>query len=628
MDRINKASFLLASVFVILCCSARCYCNEQVVDLVNNASTEHPRLFLSSKGFDELKSKVAKDGVQAKVFARMKQASDEMLDVKPLEREMIGRRLLTVSREALRRVGFLAMVYRLTGDEKYLLRCKAEMVSAAGFSDWNPSHFLDVAEMTTALAIGYDWLYNDLDENTRKVIKKAILEKGMKPYLEGGWWVNSNHNWNQVCHGGLTVASLAIMEDEKELAAKIITQAIEKLPIALKGYAPDGAYPEGPVYWRYGTSYNIMMISALESVLGSDFGLCDYEGFLKSGQYQLHVTGPSSVVFNYSDANSSKSIKAALYWISNRLSDPSLLWFEKKFIDELLLENQVWAERYFPFLLIWAGDIEQISKPEKLSWSGQGKTPVGFHRSGWDTDDTFVGIKGGCALTNHAHMDAGSFVMEAQGVRWAIDLGSQSYHGLESQKIDLWNKKQDGQRWTIFRLNNFSHNTLVVDGKLQRVNGSAAVIDFSEDAPMPYTVVDMGPVYKGQLANVKRGVGLRKDGSVLIQDDIGTLDRVTNIRWGMVTRAKVEIIDNNTAILKQDGKRLRLEVLSPENCELRVFETEKPVHKYDAENKGTCMIGFENSFAGSKDFNLSVLLQPGSQEVTLPAIQPLSKWGK
>ena len=40
-------------------------------------------------------------------------------------------------------------------------RLEEEMLAAAGFSDWNPGSFLDVAEMTTALAIGYDWLHDD-----------------------------------------------------------------------------------------------------------------------------------------------------------------------------------------------------------------------------------------------------------------------------------------------------------------------------------------------------------------------------------------------------------------------------------------------------------------------------------
>ena len=30
------------------------------------------------------------------------------------------------------------------------------MLAIAQFADWNPSHFLDVAEMTMGMAIGYD----------------------------------------------------------------------------------------------------------------------------------------------------------------------------------------------------------------------------------------------------------------------------------------------------------------------------------------------------------------------------------------------------------------------------------------------------------------------------------------
>jgi hypothetical protein len=49
----------------------------------------------------------------------------------------------------------LAMAYHLSGDVEHVRRCEKEMLAAARFSDWNPSHFLDVAEMTFALAIGF-----------------------------------------------------------------------------------------------------------------------------------------------------------------------------------------------------------------------------------------------------------------------------------------------------------------------------------------------------------------------------------------------------------------------------------------------------------------------------------------
>lgn len=59
-------------------------------------------------------------------------------------------------------------------------------------------------------------------------------------------------------------------------------------------------------------------------------------------------------------------------------------------------------------------------------------------------------------------MDAGSFVYEKNGVRWAMDLGMQNYFSLESKGVDLWNQSQEGQRWDVFRLNNMAHNTLTI----------------------------------------------------------------------------------------------------------------------------------------------------------------------
>jgi hypothetical protein len=100
------------------------------------------------------------------VWGKMHQAivdeCDKIIPLPPIERIQIGRRLLDKSREALRRIFYLSYAYRTTGEVKYAERAEKEMVYIAGFSDWNPSHFLDVAEMTMAMAIGYDWLFDQL----------------------------------------------------------------------------------------------------------------------------------------------------------------------------------------------------------------------------------------------------------------------------------------------------------------------------------------------------------------------------------------------------------------------------------------------------------------------------------
>src|SRR5258708_16624217 len=88
--------------------------------------------------------------------------SDRLLCVPPVERIQIGRRLLDKSREALRRLFFLSYAYRTNGGLKYLQRAEKEMLPIAPFSDCNPPHFLDVAEMTVPTSIGYHSLYNKL----------------------------------------------------------------------------------------------------------------------------------------------------------------------------------------------------------------------------------------------------------------------------------------------------------------------------------------------------------------------------------------------------------------------------------------------------------------------------------
>src|SRR6185369_13452224 len=187
--------------------------------------------------------------------------------------------------------------------------------------------------------------------------------------------------------------------------------------------------------------------------------------------------------------------------------------------------------------LLW---MQVLSEPHKidlpLDWSVGGSVPISVHRSSWsDPHATFIGLKAGSPSASHAHMDIGSFVLDSDGVRWATDLGSEGYYGIESRNIDLWNKTQNGDRWKIFRLNNFSHNTLVIDDQLQVTSGDAPIVAFSDDPEKPYSIVDMTSVYRGQADSVRRGVALLPTHEVLIQDELSGLRPGSRVRWGMVT---------------------------------------------------------------------------------------------
>ncbi|HNR33525.1 MAG TPA: heparinase II/III family protein, partial [Candidatus Hydrogenedentes bacterium] len=486
----------------------------------------------------------------------------------------------------------------------------------------------DVAEMTAALAIGYDWLFNSLAADARNTIRDAIVDKGLETSMKGGGWVMTTNNWNQVCHGGLTLGALALFEDEPELSKRVIARAIKYVPRAMDEYEPDGVYPEGPSYWLYGTTYNVLMIAALESVLGSDFGLASAEGFLKTPEFYLHATGPTGLFFNFADCGFRSGPAPAMHWFAQRRNDPTLLWREKATLEQLAVETPSatdGGDRMLPLLLAWGQPVREATAPRTLHWKGDGPVPVAMLRSAWQDDATYMGVKGGSPSANHGHMDIGSFVLDMKGVRWAVDLGMEAYHALEARGLDLWNRRQESERWTVFRLNNHSHNTLVIDGQLQRVEGNARITRFSDDPGRPFAVVDMTSAYEGQVDRARRGVRLMGD-AVLIQDEVAAPNRAVSIRWAMATRAEVTIAEDGGAVLRQDGQTVSLRVLAPANARLTVRDIENPPREFDSKNPNTRMVGFEALIPAATTETWGVLLEPDAPSDTPPTLDALDAW--
>ena len=590
----------------------------------------HPRILLFKGEENGLKKTINTDPVWTKMQQAIINESDNLISVAPVERIQIGRRLLDKSREALRRLFFLSYAYRTTGEQKYFDRAEQELLKISGFSDWNPSHFLDVAEMTMAVAIGYDWLYDKLSPGSRATIKEAILKKGLEPSLDTKYnsWLKAEHNWNQVCNAGMTYGAMAIYEDHPELARQIINRGIETIVLAMKDYGPDGAYPEGYGYWGYGTGFNVMFNSAIEKLFGKDFGLNEMPGFLKTAGYLENMTGPTGKPFNYSDAGGNGGLHPSMFWFANKVKDPSLLWVERSYLVNREPQTHV-KDRLLPAIMLWSSgmSINKIAPPKSTMWIGKGKNPVAMMRTSWtDSNAIYVAMKGGSVSVNHAHMDIGSFVMDADGVRWAMDFGMQDYESLESKGIQLFGRTQNAQRWTVFRLTNLVHNTLTVNNQHQRVNGYAPLISSSADPSFMNAVTDMSEVYKGFVTNAKRGVAIVDKNYVVVRDEIETLDSATTIRWTMLTPADVKITGSNTAELSQGSKKLVLRVESPAKVTMKTWSTDPP-NSYDAPNPGTILVGFEVSLPAKSKTVINVSLVPEKAlNKAGKKIQPLQNW--
>lgn len=579
---------------------------------------KHPRILMFKGEEAVLRKKLEADSVWKSVHTIILNDCTSMIGKPPVERIQIGRRLLDTSREALKRIFSLSYAYRMTGDRRYFERAEKELLAVSSFSDWNPSHFLDVAEMTMGAAIGYDWLFDELSEQSRLIIRTAIIEKGLKPSLDSRYdgFTRATHNWNQVCNAGISYGALAVFESVAPLAESLIKRAEESIRLPMKDYEPDGAYPEGFGYWGYGTTFNVLFISAWEKAFDNKFDVPENRAFLKTSSFILNMTGPTGMNFNFSDNGFGTGLHPAMFWLASRNGDLSSLYFENQLLESLKSAR----DRLLPAILIWGAGVDRsaIEPPGYLAWIGRGKNPVALMRTSWtEPDAIFVGLKGGSPSVNHAHMDVGSFVMESEGVRWAMDFGAQDYNSLESKGVNLWNMAQTSQRWEVFRYNNFVHNTLTINGKLQRVSGKADVMRSCERPGFTAASVNLTPVYGDQLVSAERGIAIVSGKYVVVRDELETGRSEAVIRWTMLTPAEAEIAGPTSAELLKDGKRLHIKVESDWPIVKKSWTTE-PTHPYDAPNPGTIRVGFEAKVPAGKKAVFLVYLVPGSSTDSFP----------
>lgn len=591
---------------------------------------DHPRILLLRHEEKTISTAISGNPVWSRMHEAILNECENIIALPALERIQIGRRLLDKSRECIRRIFYLSYAWRMTGEEKYFKHAEKEMLAISNFSDWNPTHFLDVAEMTMGMAIGYDWLFDKLSDESKQIIREAIVKKGLEPSFneKHNGFLRATHNWNQVCNAGMTYGALAISEDYPDLAKQVIDRALKTIPLPMEDYKPNGAYPEGYGYWGYGTSFNVMFLSAVEKAFSSDFGLSQIPGFLQTAGFLENMTGATGLCFNWGDAGLGGSLSPAMFWLSQKNNDPSLLWIEKKYLQQDDY-SKFTGNRLLPAVMIWGKDLplDKVVEPASKFWMGQGANPVCMMRTSWsDPNAIYLGFKAGSASVNHGHMDIGSFIMESDGVRWASDFGMQSYESLESKGIKLFGRTQDAQRWSVFRLNNYVHNTLTVNNQLQLVKGYAKIDRYSDKPDFSYAISDLSTVYENQLASIKRGVGIVDEKYVVIQDELTARDTLTTVRWTMLTQADVAITGKNTATLTKDGKQLFLRVEAPARINLKTWSTE-PATDYDAPNPGTTLVGFEIQVPANKKETIQVKLIPqGKEKKSIVKIKDLQNW--
>ncbi|MFO7156094.1 MAG: DUF4962 domain-containing protein [Pseudomonadota bacterium] len=140
------------------------------------------------------------------------------------------------------------------------------LLGISKYPDWvfadrqdGPDPDLNLAHHLFAVSLAYDWLYHDLSESERQLIRNKVAVEGQKMYdaiLRNVWWmvdVTQNHNW--INTASLGIAALTFEGELPGVDTNAWLQAVNANMDRVH-YVADliegGAWHEGPGYLNYG----------------------------------------------------------------------------------------------------------------------------------------------------------------------------------------------------------------------------------------------------------------------------------------------------------------------------------------------------------------------------------------
>ena len=562
------------AVLLLLCGMMACAADEgQGVSLVNRVRAGHPRLILLDERLPALRQSIKDDATLAEWYRQVRASAVQLLEAPCIAYQRDKRaNMLEDARAAVDRIYRLGLVYRIEGEPAMAARAIQELMHAAALKDWDPKHFLDTAELTHAVAIGYDWFFPVLSPEQRTVVRAALCRNGLEEgvyFYTAGWpitarywdfnWSVCNFNWNQVCNGGMSIGALAVADEAPALAGRILSGALKSIRQAMAEFAPDGGWIEGPGYWEYATSYNTYFLAALDSAIGPDV-IAPYlrmPGFDKTGDFRLHVTGPLNRTFNFGDSRDRVDRSSQLFWMAEKFKRPEYAWYAKQAV----------ASQPAPLDIVWYSphqtDPQTAGMPLDACFR---HVAMAFMRGAWnDPLAAYVGFKGGNNQANHTHLDLGSFVYDADGCRWAMDLGRDDYalpFYFEFGKI------------RYYRLKTVGHNTLVFEGKNQCPTAEAPIISFHTEPERAFAVADLSQAYRMKPGQVLRGVALLHRRNLVLRDDFA-MTASAEVAWQMHTQADIAV-QGARAVLRQNNKTLTVTIVEPEGAVFEVQTAHSP----------------------------------------------------
>jgi len=407
----------------------------------------------------------------------------------------------------------LGLVYRMTGDNRFVKRIKQTLFQVTSQQTWEGQDLLNrtppwkgglgVAHTSFYVAIGYDCVYNYLTPEERKQIAEGIVRLGIKPTMDD--WLNPDtnihtfdtmgHNWWSACVDMAGFAALAVKdeipeaqkwaEDISETATEWVNFSGNMMDNKPVSFDRDGGFYESINYASFGFSQYLLFRYAFQNVL-PEVKLPDVPVMEKMADFFIQTTyytneGPLSVNFGDGSIKRNGNACVVLLWNLGFHKD-RYAWYLQKTEHGTDKEG---LEMDSPNGLILHPDLPKLKDlklpelPESKLFQDMGWATL---RNSWSDNSTMLGIK--CGTTwNHAHADAGSFILFHKGKNLIIDSGNSSYARpeytsyccqSEAHNVVLFNGKAQNRKDPYFGVKNEGHLYNLLDaGSLKYIYADA-----------------------------------------------------------------------------------------------------------------------------------------------------------
>ncbi len=542
---------------------------------VNNL-VAHPRIFVQD--WDEMREKI-NSSYEAKMwYQNLKSAADGYLNSSATYNVNSRGNILESARAAEGRLQVLSFVYKITGDKRYFDKAYAEMLEYGTWPDW--SGFISslvTAEIMFGYACAYDWLYYDLTPEQRNTIRDIVKDLALRDMIynyEGQRtstnFTTSTINWNPVCNACMIGTAFAFADEEPNLSEYILEKAPEFIINSLSPYAPEGGYPEGTMYWDYGTTFLCFAMDMLEYgfkdgfVLPEKYKYYTYPGIAETSDFPIYYN--SSVgKFDYGDASGGGVSSEVFYWMADRFNKPQYAWFENK----VQFDRGSYLSGYSAIFALASYDPNNATvAPGVFSldkfYSSDEKVNGITMRSSWDGDqELYAAMQGGNNAENHMHWSLGTYVIDYHKKRF-VDEDLQTDYALKGGKETIYYKRAE------------AHNTLIINPTTaadQEPSAVAKVIRSGSSDNTAFGIMDMTPTNK-DFKDAKRGMMMTDNRSrVIIQDEVKAT-KTSEFYWFANTGAGVKIAkDGKSAILNRDGEEMLVRIIEgPAEAKFTVME--------------------------------------------------------